>query len=82
MHRISHGHEDKTNGAYGNKSPGRHKSDISDTVRDGMLLDTPDRRDGEHNYYSSFRSDRHHDHHRYHPYRRNDRGYTKAEFKK
>ena len=73
---ISHGQEDKTNGAYGSRS------DRDDTVRDGRLLDTPDRRGDGDRYYSSFGFDRHHDRHCYHPYRRSDRGYFPYEFKK
>jgi len=71
---INHAHEDGTNGAYQSRSPGRHRSDRSDIVRDGRLLDTPERRGDEYRYYSSYGSDRHHDHHHYHPYRRNARG--------
>lgn len=56
--------------------------DIYDMVRDDRLLDTPERRDDEYRYYSSYCSDRHHDRHCYHPYRRNDRGYFLNEFKK
>ena len=50
-------------------------------VRDGILLDTLDRRGDKNSYYSSFDSDRHYDCHRYHPYR-SDRGYFLDEFKK
>ena len=80
--RISHGHEDIINGAYGNRSPGRHKSHRSNIVRDGNLTDTLDRRVEEYRYNSSSGYDRHHDCHHYHPYRRNDRGYFPDEFKK
>ena len=59
-------------GSYRHK---RHKSDISDMVRDGRLLDTSDRRGDGCMYYSSSGFDRHHDRHHYHPYKRNDRGY-------
>jgi len=51
-------------------------------VRDGGLLDTPDRRGDEYRYYSSFGSGRNHDSHDYHPYRRSDMGYFLDEFKK
>ena len=80
--QINHGHEDKTNGAYGNRSHIRHRSDRSDTIRDGRVLDTLDRRGDRHRYYSSSDFDRHHDHHHYQPYMRNDRGYFLDEFKK
>jgi len=56
--------------------------DIYDTVRDGRLMDTPDRKRNEYNYYSSFGSNRHHHHHHHHRYRRNDKGYFPGEFKK
>jgi len=72
--RINHAHEDGINGAYGNISPSRRRSDRSEIVRDGRLLDTPERRGNEYKYYSSSGYDRHHDHHCYHPYRRNDKG--------
>ena len=71
-----------TNGAYGSRSHGGHGLDRYDTIRYGMLLDAPNRRDDGHRYYSSSRLDRHHDHHRYHPYQRSDRGYLSNEFKK
>ena len=80
--QINHGQEEKTNGAYGNRSRGGHRLDKDDKVRDGKLLDTPDRRGDGYKYYSSFGLDRHHDHYRYHPYRRSDRGYFPDEFKK
>jgi len=51
-------------------------------VRDGRLLDTPDRRGDDHMYYSCSSSSRHHDRHHYHPYRRNDKGYLPDIFKK
>ena len=82
---INHAHQDGTNGAYGSRYLGRHRLDRSDIVRDGRLLDTPNRRGNELRHYSSFGSNRHHDHHdhhHYHPYRRNDRGYLPNEFKK
>lgn len=79
--RISHAHEDETNGAYGSSSPGRHKLEKFDIVRDVGLLDTLKRRGDEYRYYSSFGSDKHHDHRRYHYYKRNDRGYLSDEFK-
>ena len=56
--------------------------DIDDTIRDGRLLETPDRRGDGYMYYYSFGSDRHHDRHHYHLYRRSDRGYLPDEFKK
>ena len=40
---INHGKEERTNGAYGSRSHGGHMSDIDNMVRDGILLDTPDR---------------------------------------
>ena len=80
--RISHGHEDKNNGAYGSRSPGIQRSNRADTMRDGRLLDTPDRRGDGYKYYSSFSLDIHYDHHRYYSYRRSDRGYFPDEFKK
>ena len=51
-------------------------------IKDGMLLDTQDRRDDQHMYYSSFGFDRNHDRHHHHPYRRSDKGYLPNEFKK
>jgi len=51
-------------------------------MRDGRLLDTPDRRGNEYKYYSSSSFDIHHDRYRYHPYRRSYRGYLLDEFKK
>jgi len=79
--RISHGQEEITNGAYGSRSHGGHRSDRDDTVRDGKLLDTLNRRGDRHMYCSSSSFDRHYDHHHYHPYRRSDRGYFPDEFK-
>ena len=79
---IIHGHEEKTNGAYGSRSPGRHRLDRSNLVRYGRLLDTPNRRGDEYRFYASFGSDRHHDRQLYLPYKRNDRGYLPDEFKK
>lgn len=43
------------------------------TVRDGILLDTPNRQGNGHGLYSISCLDRYHGHHRYHSYRRNDR---------
>jgi len=51
-------------------------------IRDGRFLDTSDRRDDGHRYYSSSSYDRHYDRHRYHHYRRNDRAYLLDDFKK
>jgi len=51
-------------------------------VRDGRLLDTPDRRRDKHKYHSIFCSDRHDDRYYYHLYRRSDKGYFPYEFKK
>lgn len=82
MLRISHGHEDKTNGCYGSRSPSRHRLDISDLIKDGMLLDTLDRRGNEYKYYSSSSSSRHYGRHHYHPYMANERGYFPYELKK
>ena len=56
------------------------KSD--DTIQDGSLLDTPDKRGDGNKFYSISSSDRHYDRHCYHPYRRIDRGYFPYEFKK
>ena len=80
--RISHEQDDKTNGAYGSRSHVGHRSDRYDTIRDGRLLDTPEKIRDRHMYYSSSDSDRHSDRHHYHPYRRSDRGYFPYEFKK
>jgi len=71
---ISHGHEDRTNGAYGSRSPGRHKLDRSNIVREGRLMDNLNRRGTQYRYCYSSSSNRHHDRHRYHPYKRNYRG--------
>ena len=57
--RISHGHKDKSNGAYGSRSHGGHRSDRDDTVRDGILLDTLDRRGDGYKCYSSYGSNVH-----------------------
>jgi len=51
-------------------------------MRDRRLLDTPDRRGDEYQYYYSFGSNRRHDCHRYHPYMSNDRGYFPDDLKK
>jgi len=51
-------------------------------MRDGRLLDTPNRRGDGHRYYSNYSSDRNYDHNHYHPYKRSDRGYLSDEFKK
>ena len=80
--RISHGQEEKNNGAYGSRSHGGHRLDREDTIRDCRSLDTLDRRGDKHKYYSSSSSNRHYDHHHYHPYMRSDRGYLQIEFKK
>jgi len=79
---ISHGNENKTNGEYGSRSHSRYRSDRFDTIRDGRMMHTLDRRGDRHRYYSSSGSDRHHDRHHCHPYMRNDRGYLPDEFKK
>jgi len=42
--RISHGHEDKTNGTFGSKYYSINRSDRFDTIRDGRMLDTPNKR--------------------------------------
>lgn len=79
---ITHEQEDRNIGAYGSRSYGGQMLDINDMIRDGKLLDIPDRRgDGHKNYYS-YGSDMHHDHHRYHTYKRSDRGYLVDDFKK
>jgi len=62
---VSHGREERTNGAYGNRSHGGHRSDIDGTMRDGRLLDTSDRRGDGYMYYSSYGSDRNRDRHEY-----------------
>lgn len=80
--QINHGHEGKNNGAYRTRYPSRRRSNRSDTIRDGRLLDTTNRIRDRHMYYSSFGSDRHHDHHRYYPYKRSDMVYFLDEFKK
>lgn len=51
-------------------------------MKDGRLLNTPDRRRDKHRYDSSFDSDKHYDHHLYHPYRRSDKVYFPNEFQK
>ncbi len=56
-------------------SHGGHKLDIDVTVRDDMLLDTPNRQGNEYGIYYSSSSDKYYGHNRYHPYRRSDRGY-------
>jgi len=50
-------------------------------LRDGMFLDTLERRGDGHGFYSSFGSDRFYVHHHYHPYRRSDKKYFPYEFK-
>lgn len=71
-----------TNGAYGSKSHGGHKSDRDETIKDDRLLDTLDKRGYGHKFYSSSGFHRHYDRHCYHPYMRSDRGYFLDEFKK
>lgn len=66
-----------TNGAYGSRSHGGHKSD-----RDVRFFDAPDRRGSGHGLYSSYGSNRYHGYHLYHPYRRSDKGYLSDELKK
>ena len=39
---VNHGHENRTNGAYGSRSHGGHKLDRDERVRDGRFLDTHD----------------------------------------
>ena len=51
-------------------------------MRDGRLLDTPDRRGDGHKHYSSSGLDRNYNYHCYHPYRRSGRGNLLDEFKK
>lgn len=79
---INHEQEEKTNGAYGNRSHGEYKSDTEDMIRDGRFLDTPDRRGDRHGYYSSYGPNRTYDHHHYHPYRRSEKGYFLDDLKK
>ena len=80
---VNHEQEDRTNGAYGSKSHGGHKSDIDDTIRDSRLLDTPYTRGDRHGYNSSSNSDKNsYEHHQCHSYRRSDKGYFPDEFKK
>lgn len=57
-------------------------SDRDDRVRDGIFLDTLDRRGNGHGFYSSSGPDMYHGHHRYHSHRRSDKGYFSDEFKK
>lgn len=57
-------------------------SDRDDTIRDGKLLDTLDKRGDGHRFYSSFGSNRHYDRHNYHPFGRSDKEYFPDEFKK
>lgn len=71
-----------TNGSYGSRSHVGHSSDRDDTVRDGIFLDTPNRRGSGHWIYSSAISYGYHGHHPYHPYRMNDRGCFLDEFRK
>jgi len=71
-----------TNGAYGSRYRDGHRSDRDDAIKDGIFLDTLDRRGSGHQIYSSSSSDRHHGHHCYKPYKRNDKGYFLDEFKK
>ena len=80
--QISHGHEEKTNGAYRNRSPSRNRFDRLDMIRDGRMLETPNKRSDRYMYYYSSCYDNNHDHHRYHPYRRSDRGYISDDFRK
>jgi len=55
---------------------------VNDTVRDGRLIDTLDRRSNGYGFYCSSSSDMYHGHHCYHPYKRSDWGYFLDEFKK
>lgn len=80
--RISHGHEENTNGAYASRSRLGYKLDIDDTARADRYFDTPDKRDNTHGFYSSSDSERHHHHHWQHPYKRSDKKYFREEFKK
>ena len=80
--QISYEQEDKTNGVYGSRSLGEYMLDGEETIRDGVSLDTMDRRGDRHRYYSSSGSNMHYDRHCYHPYRRSGRGYLSDEFKK
>lgn len=43
-HQINYEQEDRTNREYGSQSHGGHRPDRDDTIRDGRLLDTPNRR--------------------------------------
>lgn len=61
---------------------GEHRSDISNMIRDGRLLDTPYRRGIGNKYCSSYGSHRHRNCLHSHPYRRSDRGYFPNELKK
>jgi len=56
--------------------------DRDDTDRDGIFLDTLERRSSGHGHYSSSGLDRYHGHHHYHPYKRRDKRYFLDEFKK
>lgn len=42
-----------TNGAYGSRSHGGHKSNMDDTVRGGRWMDTPHKRGSGYGIYSS-----------------------------
>ena len=50
-------------------SHGEYRSDRDGMIKDGMSLDTPDRRSDGRKYFSSFGSNMHDDQHHYHPYR-------------
>jgi len=71
-----------TNGSYGSRSHVGHSLDRDDKIRDGIFLDTPNRRGSGHCICSSSISDRYHGHPPYHPYRMDDRGCFLDEFKK
>lgn len=71
-----------TNGAYGSRFHGGHRSGRDETIRDGRFLDTMDMRGHGHRFYFSSHSDRYHGHHRYYPYKRSGRGYFPGKFKK
>jgi len=80
--QISYGKEYGTNGVYGSRSHGGHRSGRDEMIIDGKFLDTPDMIGDGNRYYSSSGSDRNYDHHHYHLYRSSDRGNFSKDFKK
>jgi len=80
--RISHGQEERTNGAYGSSSQRGYRFDRDDTIRDGRFLDTPDKMGNDRGFYCSSSLERHHFHHHHHSYNRSENKYFPEEFKK